>query len=81
MVDSTKQTFGSAKRRATDTSNDAKDVAQEKMDQASKSTKQAAESTRQKFNQAAGESGSKSERVRLFLYSFLFRGLISISQV
>jgi hypothetical protein len=70
-VDSTKHNLGSAKRKATDTSNDAKGVAQEKIDQASKSTKQAAENTRQKFNQAAGEAGSKEDRVRLLFHCLL----------
>lgn len=64
-MDSTKNTFGSTKRKATDTSNDAKDMAQEKMDQASKSTKQAAERTGQKLHQAASGAESKGDRVRL----------------
>ncbi|KAF9786062.1 hypothetical protein BJ322DRAFT_1107929 [Thelephora terrestris] len=66
VMDSTKQSLGSAKRKATDATEDAQGMAKEKVDEASKSTKQAAESTRQKFNQATAEAGNKSDRVRLF---------------
>ena len=64
---STKQSFGSAKRKASDTTQDAQGMAQEKMNEASKATKQAAESTRQKFDQATGETGNKADKVRLFV--------------
>jgi len=57
VVGSTKHTFGSAKRKATDTT-------QEKMNQTSESTKQATENARQKFNQAAAEAGNKADRVQ-----------------
>ncbi|KAF9650687.1 hypothetical protein BDM02DRAFT_3111730 [Thelephora ganbajun] len=63
VVHSTKHTFGSAKRKATDATQDAQGMAQEKVNQASESTKQATENVRQKFNQAAGEAGNKADRV------------------
>ena len=66
VVDSTKHTFGSAKRKATDTTQDAHGMAKEKMNQASESTKQTTENARQKVNQAAGEAGNKADRVRPF---------------
>ena len=66
VVDSTKQTLGSAKRKSTDTTQQAKGMAQEKMDQASESTERVTETARHKVNQAAGEAGNKAEKVRLF---------------
>ena len=73
VVDSTKHTFGSAKRKASDTTQDAQGMAQEKVNQASKSTKQAAESTQQKFNQATGEAAKKADEVCLLFSSSCHR--------
>ena len=73
VVDSTKHTFGSAKHKAADTTQDAQGMAKEKMDQASESTKQATENARQKFNQTAGEAGTKADRVCLFFITFPHR--------
>jgi hypothetical protein len=70
-VDSTKHSFGSTKRKATDATNEVKGMAEGGMGQASKSTKQAAESTQQKINQAAGEVRSKADRVCLLFNCFL----------
>ena len=75
-MDSTKQTLGSAKRKTTDTTQEAKGMAEEKMDQASESTQQATETAKQKLNQAAGEAGNKADRVRLYSQPPLIGNLI-----
>lgn len=56
-VDSTKNTLGSTKRKATD-------VTQEKVDQASESTKQTMENVSRKSSQAAEEVGNKANRAQ-----------------
>ena len=56
-MDSTKSTFGSAKEKATETTQDAQGMTQEKINKASESTKKAAGNARQKFNQATENEG------------------------
>ena len=68
-MDTTKHTFGSAKRKTKDATRDAHGMAQEEVDRASQSTKQGAESARQKLNQAAGEAEDQAKKVRIFVFS------------
>jgi len=69
--------MGSAKRKASDKTQDAQGVAKEKVNQASESTKQATETARQKFNQTAGDASNKTDKVRpLFSTPLLVHCLI-----